>query len=613
MKLICDFLFIRWLLLIPFLSCFALVQAQVPGAPTSLVVTPIDNGGMIQFTAPSNDGGSSITNYEYSVDNGVSWVTPSPAITASPLIITSGLTNCTSYQVMLRAVNISGSGASSSVEQFVPGQSMGIGINWIACTQATDNYWRSVTYGNGLFVAVSTDGPGNQVMTSPDGINWTARASAVNNIWISVTYGNGLFVAVSADGTGNRVMTSPDGINWTSRASAVDNSWISITYGNGLFVAVSIDGTGNQVMTSPDGISWTSRASAVDNYWRSITYGNGLFVALAGLFSTGNRVMTSPDGITWTARSLEAVNDLGGRVDNYPTSVTYGNGLFVALSESYGMNEDSSGWVASRVMVSSDGVNWMATALEVDNTWKSVTYGNGLFVAVSADGSGNQVMTSPDGINWTSRASAVDNSWQSVTYGNGIFVAVGLGEGGNLVMTSSYSVVVDAPVIGSIDARNEGTKVTFSNTASAFAPQIINYEYSIDRGSNWITLSSGANVSPMVIYDLPKGKSTIMLRGVNSIGNSCPSNIFSLVPGINILAYPNPTRGDVGLELNGFDVGEAEIRLLDLSGKLLLTQKVALKTGLHLVSLQLKNLIIGNYIVQVVQHGKYYSTRFTKM
>jgi hypothetical protein len=385
MKLICDFLFIRWLLLIPFLSCFALVQAQVPGAPTSLVVTPIDNGGMIQFTAPSNDGGSSITNYEYSVDNGVSWVTPSPAITASPLIITSGLTNCTSYQVMLRAVNISGSGASSSVEKFVPGQSMGIGINWIACTQATDNYWRSVTYGNGLFVAVSTDG------------------------------------------------------------------------------------------------------------------------------------------------------------------------------------------------------------------------------------SGNQVMTSPDGINWTSRASAVDNSWQSVTYGNGIFVAVGFGEGGNQVMTSSYSVVVDAPVIVSIDARNEGTKVTFSNTASAFAPQIINYEYSIDRGSNWITLSSGANVSPMVIYDLPLGKSTIMLRGVNSIGNSCPSNIFSLVPGINILAYPNPTRGDVGLELNGFDVGEAEIRLLDLSGKLLLTQKVALKTGLHLVSLQLKNLIIGNYIVQVVQHGKYYSTRFTKM
>ena len=37
---------------------------------------------------------------------------------------------------------------------------------------------------------------------------WTIRTSAADNAWYSVTYGNGLFVAVSATGTGNRVMTS---------------------------------------------------------------------------------------------------------------------------------------------------------------------------------------------------------------------------------------------------------------------------------------------------------------------------------------------------------------------------------------------------------------------
>ncbi|HET7629790.1 MAG TPA: right-handed parallel beta-helix repeat-containing protein, partial [Candidatus Saccharimonadales bacterium] len=109
------------------------------------------------------------------------------------------------------------------------------------------------------------------------GITWTSRTSAADNIWKSVTYGNGLFVAVSCSiGTvscnstaGNRVMTSPDGINWTSRTSAADNEWYSVTYGNGLFVAVSGTGTGNRVMTSPDGITWTSRSSAADNSWRS--------------------------------------------------------------------------------------------------------------------------------------------------------------------------------------------------------------------------------------------------------------------------------------------------------------------------------------------------------
>src|SRR5690606_5527398 len=69
------------------------------------------------------------------------------------------------------------------------------------------------------------------------------------NSWTSVTYGNGLFVAVAYDGT-NRVMTSPDGITWTSRSAPEANVWYSVTYGNGLFVAVSTSGT-NRVMTSP--------------------------------------------------------------------------------------------------------------------------------------------------------------------------------------------------------------------------------------------------------------------------------------------------------------------------------------------------------------------------
>ena len=268
------------------------------------------------------------------------------------------------------------------------------GIEWTSRTSAADNEWRSVIYGNGLFVAVSATGTGNRVMTSPDGITWTLQTSAADNQWRSVTYGepngNGLFVAVSSSGTGNRVMTSPDGITWTSRTSIADNSWLSITYGepngNGLFVAVSSSGNANRVMTSPDGIIWTSRTSAANNEWRSVTYGepngNSLFVAVS-FSGTGNRVMTSPDGITWTSR----------------TSAT-------------------------------------------DNLWNSVTFGKDLFVAVAVSGTGNRVMTSPDGITWTSRSSATNNSWLSVTYENDIFVAVASSGTGNRVMTSGVLVCV---------------------------------------------------------------------------------------------------------------------------------------------------------------------------
>jgi hypothetical protein len=55
-------------------------------------------------------------------------------------------------------------------------------------------------------------------------------------------------------------------------------------------------------------------------------------------------------------------------------------------------------------------------------TWRSVTYGNGVFVAVAANSA--IAATSPDGITWTQRALPSSANWQYVTYGNGVFVAV---------------------------------------------------------------------------------------------------------------------------------------------------------------------------------------------
>jgi predicted RecA/RadA family phage recombinase len=490
-----------------------------PDAPANLIATGLNSGGMIQFTAPTSDGGSPITNYEYSIDNGANWITPSPAITTSPLFISSGLTNCTSYQVKIRAVNAAGSGTESAAVELIPATSVDIGVNWTSRTPAADNSWNSVTYGNGLFVAVSSTGIGNRVMTSPDGITWTSKTSAADNIWRAVTYGNGLFVAVAQTGNGNRVMTSPDGITWTARTSAADNQWYSVTYGNGLFVAVSVDGSGNRVMTSSDGINWTIRTSAADNQWTSVTYGNGLFVAVA-YNGTGNRVMTSSDGITWTIRTSAA--------DNQWISVTYGNGLFVAVAYN---------GTGNQVMTSSDGITWTARASALNNNWQSVTYGNGLFVAVSSTGIGNRVMTSTDGITWTARTSAADNQWTSVTYGNGLFVAVARTGNGNRVMTSGFSVVADAPVISSAPVSQTEATVSFTQSTSAFAPAITNYRYSIDGGSSWTNLSPATSTSPITVTGLTDFTNQIQLQAVNSVGNSCPASYSLALVAVNLDKY----------------------------------------------------------------------------
>ena len=92
-----------------------------------------------------------------------------------------------------------------------------------------------------LFVAVSwREGPSTWIMTSPDGINWTRRASIVTADWTSVTYGNGLFVAVSWKGTIQQVMTSG---NYTEHVGTIIGSNIGI----GTATSTRILGIGGEV------------------------------------------------------------------------------------------------------------------------------------------------------------------------------------------------------------------------------------------------------------------------------------------------------------------------------------------------------------------------------
>jgi len=83
-----------------------------PAAPTIASLSPGVGQISVVFTAGS-EGGSPITNYEYSTNGGSTWTTRTPANTSSPLIIT-GLSENVSYNVRIRAINANGVGAQSN-------------------------------------------------------------------------------------------------------------------------------------------------------------------------------------------------------------------------------------------------------------------------------------------------------------------------------------------------------------------------------------------------------------------------------------------------------------------------------------------------------------------
>ena len=94
-------------------------SCSLPGAPTISSVTAAHLSLSVAFSAPAANGSNAVTNYEYSTNNGSTWTTRSPVSTSSPISIT-GLTNGTSYQVKIRAVNNIGSGTASNTMSGTP-------------------------------------------------------------------------------------------------------------------------------------------------------------------------------------------------------------------------------------------------------------------------------------------------------------------------------------------------------------------------------------------------------------------------------------------------------------------------------------------------------------
>ena len=292
---------------------------------------------------------------------------------------------------------------------------------WSAGTEAQNNEWTGVAYGNGKFVAVSRTGF-NRVMTSTDGINWTSHnASNNSNPWYDVHYSSvhNRFVAVAAGNANtNRIMYSSNGTSWTSASLQDENSFTcynnSIASGsgaNGKFVIVGAGGV-DRIRWSNDGTVWNTGSASENSGWRSVAYGNGYFVAVA---VTGtNRVMRSTSGTSWTSiTNTGSGNDFVGHY-----STAYGNGTFVTVSASatnkvkYSTNNGST-WT---------GVNMGSMTVGSVITFIEDTSGTGYFMIRSTN-----LLYSTDGINWTEVTMSSGPQSRAVTNGDDLAVSVGGG------------------------------------------------------------------------------------------------------------------------------------------------------------------------------------------
>ena len=301
---------------------------------------------------------------------------------------------------------------------------------WKVYTQSSSTLnsdWRSMTYGNGMFVAVSNNGSSNtKTMYSTNGVLWKRGTSISGDstiYWESITYGMNKFVVV---GPGGKWMYSSDGITW-SQGTIIGSGLINfkrVRFINNKFVAVGFTNSGIFVYISSDGETWTPsntiNESANLHYLYDVVYAEGKYIAVGNNYSDKSVIATSTDGLTWSVVSDTTINS-----SLKWTSIAYGNGTFIAVGEN------------GSIRSVDGGSTWIYTSSSYD--WNNIIFGAGIFVASGCTDSSNgtaddTIMTSIDGITWKEKSNTCGSALRTLCYYNGMFLTCVY----NIVMASGF-------------------------------------------------------------------------------------------------------------------------------------------------------------------------------
>ncbi|MCF8409579.1 MAG: hypothetical protein K9G36_11465 [Crocinitomicaceae bacterium] len=284
--------------------------ATAPTIPTITTITPSNQQLSVAFTAGS-DGGSAITNYKYSTNGGTNWQTRATGTTASPLVISTlstdgstALTNGTSYNIQIRAVNTVGDGTATASTAATPR------------TTPSAPTITGITPGNQqLSVAFTAGSDGGSSITTykystNGGANWQTRSSGTtaSPLVISTLSTDGTTaltngvsydiqiraVNAAGDGTASSTTSGTPAAPVSPTLNAVTlSSSLSSTYGTAStgvsFTASGSNLTGNITATAQSGYEVSTSLGSGYDVSVSVASGTTVYVRFASTISAGNK------------------------------------------------------------------------------------------------------------------------------------------------------------------------------------------------------------------------------------------------------------------------------------------------------------------------------------
>ena len=534
------------------------------GAPTIGTATKGNAQATVTFTAPANDGGSSITGYTVTSSPGGITATG----TASPITVT-GLTNGTAYTFTVVATNANGnslpsSSSNSVTPSTVPGAPT-IGTATKGIAQATVTFTApanngglaitgyTVTSSPGGFTATGTSSP----LTVTGLSNGTAytftviatnangnspASSASNSVTPSAgpgtptigtaTKGNAqatvTFTAPASDGgspiTGYTVTSNPGGFTGTGTSSPITVT--GLTNGTAYtFTVFATNASGNSAPSSASNSvipSTVPGAPTIGTATKGNTQATVTFTAPAsngGSAITGYTVTSNPGGFTaaGTTSPLTVTGLTNGTAYTFTVTATNANGNSLPSSASNSVTPSTV-----------PGAPTIGTATK-GNAQASVA-----FTPPASNGgsviTGYTVTSSPGGLTGTGSSSPIVVT--GLTNGTAYtFTVIATNANGNSLASSASNSVIPstvpgAPTIGTVTEGDAQASVAFTAPAGNGGSVITGYTVTSSPGS----FTGSGSSSPIVVTGLTNGTAytfTVIASNVN--GNSLPSSVSNPV------------------------------------------------------------------------------------
>jgi hypothetical protein len=497
---------------------------------------------------------TSSSNNTLTCSNTSSLVVLNPIIFTAPVITGSGVTDGVEYWIS-SIVDINNFTVASSIIQQTVVATDGL-TNQITCSSVTPGTAGFVV-GQAIIFAGTTFG-----QLQPETVYYVLTINSPTTFTVSQSVGGGAYGLTTAAGS-MVARTCPASLTLTnttgSMTATTSSKKISLSLGlgsmNGQFstslfggvVAGQIYYINNITTSGPGGtfqiatqtttnggtpinlLTKTGSMSMAQVGWDHVTPGTPIVQSLDSTtvyFIEPRLTFTAPSFYQSAASNVPTLT--GG---NTWASMAYGAGVWVAMPS--GGNIGGYSTTAS---------TWTSTTLPLASTWTCVTYGNGYFVALSSSTT-TGIYSNSRGLGWRTFTMPSNVPWSSIAYSNGTFVAIASGYN-----VAAYATNFTRGAV-SFTASTLPSSSTWSNlavgvTQVAGTPSTVfvtlasgtnTGAYSINFGASWLTMTLPATA---VWSSVAWGNNRFV-----AISNSSGTNPIYSFDGINWYQSPITAYG----------------------------------------------------------------------